>query len=89
MMTEAQKTALARRKVEMLTGFYVHFAVYVVVMAGLVAINYASGTDWWAHWAAVGWGIGLALHAVIIYGGLDDRITNWQLRKIYRLKNQM
>ena len=88
-MTEAQKIARAKRQVEVLTGFYIHAGVFAAVLAGLFLINAATGSDWWVQWVAVGWGVGLALHAALVYGGMGDRITNWQMRKIYRMKSQM
>lgn len=88
-MTEAQKIALARRKVEAITGFYIHAGVYAIVLAGLFAVNYFSDADWWVQWVAVGWGLGVALHAALVYGRLNDRVTAWQLRKIHRLRSQM
>ena len=88
-MTEAQKLARAKRKVEAITGFYIHLGIFAVLLVGLLAINLATDSDWWVHWVLIGWGLGLALHALLAYGRMDDRITHWQLRKIYRLKNQM
>ncbi len=88
-MTEAQKIARAKRRVEVLTGFYIHAGVFAVVLAGLFVINMVTESDWWVQWVLIGWGIGLAAHAALAFGGLGDRITQWQMRKIYRLKSQM
>jgi hypothetical protein len=89
MLTETQKTARAQRRVQILTGFYIHIAVYVVVLAGLLAINLVSGAEWWVQWAAAGWGLGILLHALLVFGRLGDRITNWQMRKVYQMKSRM
>lgn len=88
-MTEAQKIARAKQRVEVLTGFYIHAGVFAAVLAGLFVINAMTSSDWWVQWVLVGWGIGLGAHAVLVFGGLGDRITNWQMRKIYRLKSHM
>lgn len=88
-MTEAQKIARAKRQVEILTGFYIHATVFAVVMAGLLLINLATGPDWWVQWAAIGWGLGVAFHALLAFGRLGERITAWQMRKIYRMTRQM
>ena len=88
-MNEAQKIARARRKVEAITGFYVHAFVFAVVLLGLLAVNLTSTADWWVHWVALGWGLGVALHAALVYGSLSERVTSWQLRKIHRLRSQM
>jgi biotin transporter BioY len=89
MLNEAQKIARAKRKVEALTGFYIHAFIFAAVIVGLVALNITSGDPWWVHWVAIGWGLGIALHATLVWGRLGERITAWQLRKVYRLKSQM
>ena len=46
----------------------VHATVFAVVMAALIAINYLdrqNGANWWVLWPLIGWGGGLALHAVL------------------------
>lgn len=89
MLNEAQKIAKAKRKVEAMTGFYIHAFVFAAVILGLFVLNATSGDDWWVHWVVIGWGLGLALHAGLVWGRVADRITHWQLRKVYRLKSQM
>lgn len=51
-------------------AFYEHLGVYVVVIAGLFAINMLSspGTLWFLY-VAVGWGIAVGIHAVSLYFG--------------------
>lgn len=57
----------AIRHVEALKGFYIHAIVFGCVMTGLVIINAATGGGWWAQWPLLGWGIGLAAHAVAVF----------------------
>ncbi|AXT19597.1 histidine kinase [Flavobacteriaceae bacterium AU392] len=59
----------AKKKVEELTGFYWHIAVYIIVIPFLILIN------WWTFWGfkwfwfpVFGWGIGLTLHAFSVFG---------------------
>lgn len=89
MMSEAQKIAKAKRQVELLTGFYIHAGVFAVMLAGLLLINLVSDSDWWVQWVVLGWGLGVALHALLAFGRLGERIANWQMRKVYRLKSRM
>lgn len=45
--------------------FYRHLARYLLVMALLFTINLAGDSDYlWAWWPALGWGLGVAMHAV-------------------------
>jgi len=47
------------------SGFYRHLAVYVVVNLLLVGINLVTPHDsFWAIWPLLGWGIGIAFHAL-------------------------
>jgi hypothetical protein len=49
-------------------GFYIHLAVFVVVNAGLAAINLStSSDDLWFQWPLLGWGLGLVLHALLVF----------------------
>ena len=38
----------ARRRVAAIKGFYIHLFVFVLVVAGLVVINWLTGGPWWA-----------------------------------------
>ena len=90
MVTEHQKVRLAREQVEAMTGFYIHFIVYALVMCLLFAINAAARDGgWWAQWPLVGWGLGLGLHAAIVFGKVPNLVRRWQLRKIRQLSTKM
>lgn len=46
-------------------GLFMHIAVYVVVMLFLLAINLSTyPTVLWIKWPLLGWGLGLAFHAL-------------------------
>jgi 2TM domain len=50
-----------------LRGFLIHLCVYVVVIAGLAAINLTKNPSHpWFLWVLVAWGIALAVHDVIL-----------------------
>jgi hypothetical protein len=55
----------ARRRVRAKKGFFVHLAVYLAVNALLVVVWATSPARHpWFLWPALGWGIGLAFHAL-------------------------
>ena len=57
-----RKTARVRR------GFYIHSTVYVVVIALLVGINFATTPDrLWFQWPLLGWGFGVLAHAIAAF----------------------
>ena len=58
---EAERRAQARMSVR------VHAFVYVLVNAGLLALDYLTdGRFDWAWWPMLGWGIGLVAHFVSV-----------------------
>ena len=83
---EAYRAALERA--ETLQGYYTHLLVYLVVNAGLFVINLLTRGDsgaWWFYWPLAGWGIALAIHTMVVFGGVFSE--GWKRRKadeIYR-----
>ena len=82
------KLARAKRRVAAIKGFYIHLSVFVLVLAGLFAINAASGGSWWVLWALFGWGIGVVAHAFAVFGRKPQAIAAWEERKVRQLANE-
>ncbi len=59
--------ALARDQVRAISGFYYHFIIFVGVIAVLAGINAATGGAFWVHWVLIGWGLGVAYHAYLVF----------------------
>ena len=47
-------------------GWYIHAMVYVCVNAGLVLIAAMQGRGW-ARYPALGWGLGLLIHGLVVF----------------------
>jgi hypothetical protein len=62
--------ARARRRVGMKMGFYIHALVYVFVNLGLFAISSLSGRGNWHVFPLLGWGLGLAIHGIVVFTSL-------------------
>lgn len=85
----------ARARAHQLRSFYGHLGTYVAVCVLLVAIDLFTGSNGptflglnWAYWPVLGWGIGVALHAV----SLITRGNTWEERKaeeIYEREKQL
>lgn len=88
-MNEHKKTFLAERQLAAIKGFYIHLAVFVLVMAILVAINFATGPAWWVQWPFLGWGIGVLGHAFAVFGRSPAALARWEQRKIDDLKRRL
>lgn len=69
---------LARKRAGAKLGWYVHASVYVLVNLLLATLSLASGRHW-AVFPALGWGLGLAVHGVVVFfvasGGLHERMV--------------
>jgi 2TM domain len=84
-MDQEQKRIQAQHYVAKLKGFYVHLATYVAVNSLLFAINALTSGPWWFYWPLLGWGIGIAMHALGVFG--FDRVLGreWEEKKIEEL----
>ena len=65
---EQQRYDRAHARVQALKGFYIHASAYVLVNIALFAINVLVGGGWWFYWPLLGWGIGLGVHALAVFG---------------------
>ena len=91
-LTSLQNPALeklATKRARAKLGWYIHASVYVAVNLLLAALAAMSGRHW-AIFPAVGWGIGLAVHGVVVFlvtggAGLHERLVQ---RERSRLTSQ-
>ena len=59
----------AKKRVEAKIGFYRHLTSYLFINAVLLVINLiASPETLWFYWPLIFWGIGLASHALSVFG---------------------
>ena len=88
MTDDLELRRLAERRADMKLGFRSHVIAYVIVNAGLVAINMVTTPDhWWFYWPMIGWGLGLAAHASFIWmdgENIRDRLVEQELEKLRR-----
>lgn len=59
--------ALARKRVNARMGFYTHALIYAVVITGLSLLAFSQGRAW-SIWPAAGWGFGLLMHGLGVFG---------------------
>jgi len=81
-------TRRATRLVDAKLGFRAHLLVYLLVNAGLVAINLATTpSHLWFFYPMGGWGIGLLAHGLAVHRGssdLRDRMIAEELERLRR-----
>lgn len=68
----------ARRRAGAKLGWYVHALVYISVNLMLALLSAMSGKHW-AVFPALGWGLGLAIHGLVVFfvtggAGLYERL---------------
>ena len=84
--SEAELRRLAERRAGAKFGFYIHALVYLVVNAGLVAINLATSPQvLWFIWPLFGWWIGLAAHGLGVFAqtsGLRERAIAAEMERL-------
>ena len=89
-MDEHQKAVKAMQQVEAMTGFYIHLAIFILVMILMFVVNRTVTPElWWVQWPLLGWGLGVVLHGVAVFGQVPRFIADWQLRKVKELKDKM
>lgn len=79
----------ARRRVGMKIGFATHALVYVLVNFGLFVVNNATGDFRWNVFPLMGWGLGLAIHGLVVAAslmgdGLRERMLQSEIDRLRR-----
>ena len=73
----------AKRRVEEIRSFYSHLFVYLAVNAGLFLLNIiTSPRHLWFYWPLIGWGIGLSIHGLSVFGTQRLLGKDWEEKKI-------
>ncbi len=79
----------ARRRLVAEKAFYIHLATYVIVISALFVINALTGHGrWWFVWPAIGWGIGLTIHALATFGMIGLLGRDWEQRRLKELMEE-
>tara|TARA_R110000868_G_scaffold186236_2_gene428524 strand:+ start:33972 stop:35144 length:1173 start_codon:yes stop_codon:yes gene_type:complete len=75
----------AKKRVEELKGFYGNLISYCIVIPFLIFINLRYSPHFqWFWFSAGGWGFGLIMHALKVFG----YSSNWEERKIQEILNK-
>ena len=72
----------AKEHVEKLKGFYVHLTVYLIMFPVFIVLNLRSTGFPWAVFPIVGWGFGVAGHAMETFNYNPFLGKNWEEKKM-------
>ena len=77
---------LARKRAGAKMGWYIHALVYICVNVGLALLSGLHGRNW-AIFPALGWGLGLLIHGLVVHvampgGGLRERLIAQERAKL-------
>lgn len=86
MKADDERYARALKRVKDVKDLYIHLGVYLIVNAGIFAINMLTSPDTlWFYWPMLGWGIGLAIHAFSLVTEGRFFGEEWEERKAREL----
>ena len=70
-------------QVREIKGFYGHLITYIVTILGLFLLNsLVSPHYYWAMWAAMGWGIGVASHGLTVFEVFNFFGADWERKQV-------
>lgn len=91
-LTEEQLDRLARRRAGARMGWYVHALAFLAVNVVLATLSFSSGRHW-AIYPALGWGLGLLIHGLVVWvvlggGGLQQRLVAQERERLMQDRGQ-
>jgi len=88
-MSEEANMIIAKMRIEEIKSFYVHAGIYAIVNVLLIIINVVNQDEvWWSLWAVLGWGLGLLIHGMCVFGPVSALMMRWEQRKIAQLMHK-
>jgi hypothetical protein len=82
-MDNQERYERAKGKVKELKAFYTNLIAFVLVNGGLFFIDLlTSPGSWWFYWVTIFWGIGLVIHALTVFGGIQFLGADWEDKRI-------
>ena len=73
----------AMEYVQGLKSFYLHAMTFVVINIFIMLVNLITSPGYlWFWWAVLGWGLGLALHALNTFDWLGHFDSEWEKKQI-------
>ncbi|HTR84412.1 MAG TPA: 2TM domain-containing protein [Reyranella sp.] len=82
----SSEEALAFAKVRRIKGFYMHAIEYALIIAFLAVMNaFVTPRHLWVQWAAIPWGLVLAVHGLRVFDRIPFLSGDWERREVEKL----
>ena len=92
---ENRKLERAKKRLEQLKGFYIHFSIYLTINAIILTTFYSrsmeSQYEFWSFptfFTAIFWGVGVALHAAHTFQILPFYQKSWERRQMEKFMQE-
>jgi hypothetical protein len=73
----------AKKRVDEIKAFYGNLISYVAVNLGLLTLNLVTSPQYlWFFWPLLGWGIGVLIHAMVVFRFIPFLDKDWEQQKI-------
>ena len=73
----------AKKKANQIRGFYYHVGCYCVVIPCIIFVNLTFVPEFhWFWFSILGWGTGLLMHGIEVFGLNPLMGKNWEERKL-------
>ena len=75
----------AKKRVNEKKGFYWHMFIFVITMLFIIVMNLTLTPHfWWFLFALGGWGIGILIHYVVVFGIPGSKVLsrNWEKQQL-------
>jgi transcriptional regulator with XRE-family HTH domain len=84
--TVSSEEALAMAKVRKIKAFYMHCIEYVLIIGFLALLNFlTSPRQIWVHWAAIPWGLVLALQGLRVFDKIPFLSGDWERQQVEKM----
>ena len=85
-MTPQELERLARRRAGRKIGWYIHALVYIAVNTALAVLSTFTGRHW-ALFPALGWGLGLLIHGIVVF--MPDPTGTFRERLVQKERDKL
>lgn len=92
--SQEERYLKAKERIKKLKGFYIHLSVYIIVNTVLLMLIYSGYNikiNFWqlgSFFTPLGWGVGLAIHALVVFGPNLSFLKRWEEKKLDQFINE-